>query len=133
VTVGRLGSLATIRRQVFVFALIGLVTTALQYVILAVSVEWLNQNPVPSSAVGFVVSALLSYALNHRFTFGGTASHKFALPRFFLVAATGLTLNTTLIWIGYSLFNLHYLLAQLLATAFVFIWNFAGNRWWSFR
>jgi len=34
---------------------------------------------------------------------------------------------------GVNVFQLHYLLVQVIATGLVLLWNFAGNRSWTFR
>jgi putative flippase GtrA len=35
--------------------------------------------------------------------------------------------------VAISLIQLHYLIAQVIATGIVLIWNFLGNRIWTFR
>ena len=58
--------------------------------------------------------------------------HSVGLPRFLLVAAVGFVLNAALMaWMTASL-GIHYLVAQVLATLLVLLWNFAANRHWTF-
>ncbi|HEX9877130.1 MAG TPA: GtrA family protein [Gammaproteobacteria bacterium] len=123
----------TIRQQLVAFALIGAFATGVQYAVLAILVEGFAVHPVLGSSVGFALSALLNYRLNHSVTFGGTAQHARALPRFFAVAGSGLALNSSIMAVCYSLLDLHYLFSQLFATGMVFLWSFTGNRLWSFR
>jgi putative flippase GtrA len=123
----------TIRRQLFAFALIGAFATGVQYAVLAILVEGFAVHPVIGSSAGFVLSAFLNYRLNHSVTFGGTAQHARALPRFFVVAGSGLALNSSIMAVCYGLLDLHYVLSQLVATAMVFVWSFTANRLWSFR
>lgn len=122
-----------LRRQLFAFATIGTLATLVQYAVLAVLVEVLAIHPVASSAAGFVCGALLNYRLNHRLTFGGTARHGRALPRFVIVAIVGLGLNSSIMALCYAALGLHYFVAQVVATAIVFVWSFTGNRLWSFQ
>ena len=123
----------SIRQQLVRFAAIGGFATVLQYVLLAAFVELTGMHPVLASALSYAISALVNYRLNHGITFGGNARHTVALPRFLVVAGIGLVLNSGIMAIGYSGFGLHYLLAQVIATAVVFAWTFTGNRLWSFR
>lgn len=124
---------STVRQQILKFAAIGGFATCVQFALIAVLVEIFKLHPVPGSAIAYVLSALLNYRLNHSLTFGGTAQHSRALPRFTVVAGLGLVLNTTIMVLSYSVYGLPYLLSQMVATAVVFLWSFTGNRLWSFR
>ena len=109
------------------------VATAVQYAILALSVELFAIHPVVGSTVGFTVSLFVNYYLNHQVTFGGTARHGRALPRFVAIALGGLVLNSAIMALCYVHFGLHYFASQIVATGAVFFWSFTGNRLWSFR
>lgn len=122
-----------VRVQVTRFAAIGALATGLHYVLLAAFVERHHWDPVVASALAFTISALANYELNRRITFGGAASHVQALPRFFLVALAGLGLNTCVMAAALAILSVHYLIAQVMATALVFLWSFTGNRLWTFR
>ena len=58
-------------------------------------------------------------------------SNRAALPRFAAVATVGAAINTVIVG---SLFaaGLHYLVAQVAATAIVLAWNFLANKYWTF-
>lgn len=114
------------------FAGVGAVATATQYVILFLGVQLLGVHPVAASTVGFALSALLNYWLNHRLTFVSALPHRRALPRFALVVAVGLGLTSAFMWLGVEVLDFHYLLAQLGTTALVLIWNFVASRLWAF-
>ena len=123
----------SLRRHLGCFAIFGAIATEIQYLVLLFLVEAVGLDPVVSSSVGYITSAALNYGLNHRFTFGGTASHVQALPRFLLVSSSGLLVNAAVIGLAHDILRLHYLLAQMAATGAVFLWNFLGSRFWSFR
>jgi putative flippase GtrA len=112
------------------FAGVGAVATALQYVVL-VSLVTAGLSPVVGSSIGFCLSALVNYYLNHRFTFQSTALHRDAIPRFAAMAFAGLLLNAALMavltpWV-------HYLVAQVIATGTVLVFNFCVSRLWTFK
>jgi len=115
------------------FAAVGASATGVQYVLLAVLVESFRSDPVVASALSFSLSALANYILNHRITFSGSSSHVRALPRFVVVAVLGLGINTSVMAAAYQLLSVHYLVAQVVATAVVFTWTFMGSRLWTFR
>ena len=115
------------------FALVGGIATAAQYLILIALVDLLGWGAVFASALGYAASTLLNYALNRSFTFASQRAHLAALPRFLLVAASGLAMNTGLMWVFTVGAGLYYLLAQVLATGIVLVWNFVLNSHWTFR
>ncbi|MGA7748716.1 MAG: GtrA family protein, partial [Gallionella sp.] len=95
-------------------------------------VHWVSSNPVLASSVGFVVSAFANYFLNYHYTFCSKVRHGPALIKFMALASVGLVLNSVIMQV-LTISGLHYLIAQLGATAAVLLWNFAGNSLWTFR
>jgi putative flippase GtrA len=114
------------------FAIVGGLATATQYAVLVGMVRILGANPVFASSCGYVISALLNYYLNYRLTFRSVQSHGRALPRFAAVAAVGLLINATVVWVLSEHSPLPYLAAQVVATVIVLAWNFSANRRWTF-
>ena len=95
-------------------------------------VEIVSVRPVYSSIAGFVVGALVNYFLNYHITFKSAKSHHEAMPKFFAVALVGFAMNTVIMGVTSESFGLHCLLAQVISTGVVLIWNFTGNRLWTF-
>jgi putative flippase GtrA len=113
------------------FGLVGGVATGIQYLILIVLVHE-GVGPTVASAIGFVVSAFGNYLLNYHFTFRSNESHGPAATKFVMLAAGGLLINSVLMHVLEGA-GWYYLLAQVFATAVVFLWNFVGNSLWTFR
>jgi putative flippase GtrA len=114
------------------FAAVGAIGTAMHYLVLIALVSAFGCSPVLSTTFGALVGALANYWLNRRFTFASDARHRQALPRFLLMAACGLLLNATIVGILTSL-ELHYLAAQIVATAVVLVTNYIMSKTWVFR
>jgi putative flippase GtrA len=114
------------------FALVGAAATAAQYAILIVLVREAGVSPTPASAIGFVVSAIGNYLLNYYFTFRSRRSHGGALAKFLLLAGGGLAINSLLMQLLVVGAGWYYMVAQVCATAVVFLWNFIGNSFWTF-
>jgi putative flippase GtrA len=121
-----------IARQFLIFAGVGAMGTGVQYVTL-ISLVALGVNAVVGSTVGFVAGAILNYWLNYRLTFRSSMAHTRAAPRFAAIAASALLLNTLLMSIQIYGLRLPYLMAQLVATAVVLIWNYVFSRLWTFN
>jgi len=125
--------LTEIARRFVKFAGVGVVGTANHYVVLLVLVNLLATNAIVASCFGYVVGGIVNYMLNHQFTFESSQPHILAAPKFFAIAMVGFFVNAIVMsfFLGYAKF--HYLIAQILATAVVLIWNFLGNAYWTFK
>ena len=114
------------------FCLVGSVGTAVHYSALVAIVHFQGK-PILGSAVGFVLGALVNYALNYRYTFQSASRHHETLAKFFTIACAGLLLNTLIMGLLIGFGDVHYFVSQLLATAGVVLWNFTMNLRWTFR
>lgn len=115
------------------FALVGAVGTAAHYGLLAIQVEYWHVPVLVATTVGFAVGGFINYTLSRRLVFASTAMHAVALPKFFVVAVIGATINyLSVAWLTRDL-GLHYLVAQVCSTGVVLFWNFAANHVWTFR
>lgn len=122
----------TLVRQFLSFCVLGAVGTLAHYIVLVLNVE-LGGGPVVSSTLGFIVGAFVNYALGYYYVFRSNGFHLHTITKFFIVAFFGLGLNTLVLSSAIYGLRLHYLVGQILATGIVVIWNFIGNRWWTFR
>lgn len=120
-------------RRFTTFGFVGLIGTGAHYFTLVVLVEAGVMHPVGATTVGFLIGALVNYALNHRYTFRSTKAHRDAAPKFLLIAAVTGVLNALLVYAGVDLMDGQYLLVQVLATVIVFLANFSLNTLWTFR
>ena len=120
-------------RQFVKFTGVGFVSAIGHYGLLIALVQLAAVPAVPASAAGALHGAVINYSLNYRDKFPSTRQHREAVLRFAAIAAIGLALNTLFMWVGVVLIGAHYLLSQVVTTVLVLIWNFAGNRYWTFR
>lgn len=121
-------------RQFIKFALVGLVTTAINFMIYAVLVL-AGVNYLLSAVIAFIVGTLNSYTFNRTWTFR-TGKHQNALLlKFTAVQLLGLAINLGVLalFVEYGGLEDHKLFAQLLANGFVVMSNFFGNKYWTFR
>lgn len=119
-------------KQFSQFTLVGAVATSAHFLMLIILVQGLDVSPVGASASGFACGALVGYILNYRITFRSSKRHWQTLPKFGLVALSGLAINTLIMYGLINQLGAHYLASQLVATAMVLMWNFSVNRWWTF-
>ena len=95
-------------------------------------VEFFGSTPVAGSIAGAFVGALVNYFLNYHFTFRSDRSHQVAMARFMTIAGIGFVLNAILMRLCVDYLPFHYLVSQIIVTAIVLVWNFVGNRCWTF-
>lgn len=114
------------------FLVIGGIATALHYAVFAVCVYGFDMAPVPASSTGFLLSALVNYFLNKRYTFQSDRAHRQALPRFAVTALMGLLWNAVLLALFVQI-GMMVWLAQVITTIAVLGWNFIVNARWAFN
>lgn len=121
----------TMRAQFLRYASAGAVGTLAQYATLVALVQAQWTGAVVASTIGAILGALVNYVLNHRFTFASGRTHAHALPRFAAVAVMGILLNAAVVAILVQA-NVHYLVAQVVATGAVLVGGYLANRAWTF-
>ncbi|MGP9831169.1 GtrA family protein [Marinobacter sp. NSM] len=116
------------------YGLAGIVGTLFHYLTLYVFVEFAGVGVLSATGVGFVVGAVINHELNRRYVFRG-AGGRYAetAVRFFGIAVLGFCLNMLAMYVLHSLMHVYYLLAQLIATAGVFLVTFVLNKSWTFK
>ncbi|MFP5213875.1 MAG: GtrA family protein [Acidobacteriota bacterium] len=119
--------------QFLSFAFVGCMGTGVQYGLLGLLVVYLAVYPVAASAIGFVCGAVVNYILSYKFVFHADGDHYRTLAKFATIASIGLGINSLVMAGLMSILGLNTLFAQIGATGMVLIWNFFGNRQWTFR
>ncbi|BBU62342.1 hypothetical protein MSC49_22770 [Methylosinus sp. C49] len=120
-------------RQLSVFALVGVIATALHYAVLVGLVELAAWAPVPGALAGYLSGGVVSYILNRRHTFESVRPHEETTWRFALVAFVGFCITYGFMNLFVERMSAPYLPAQIATTGIVFFWSFLGNRLWTFR
>ena len=120
-------------RRFFHFAAVGAVGTVAHYLVLVGLVEVGGVDPVIASVAGFLTGALVNYILNRQLVFRSDRAHHQALPRFLMVAGTGLAWNALLMGFLVDRAGWPYLLAQVLTTGILVVWHYLANALWTFR
>jgi putative flippase GtrA len=115
------------------YALVGATGTVTHYAVLMAAVIGLGAAPVAASSAGAAIGAVVNYLLNYRFTFDSSKRHAEAAVKFAVVAAAGVLLNSAMLSATLYLAGVHYLMAQVVATAAVLMFGFVANRLWTFR
>lgn len=121
----------TLRRQVVLFGLCGLVSAATYASTIVALVDGLGWPTVAATTVGFVDGTLVSWLLNSWLTFQQPLTGR-AMGRFWVVTLVGWGLNVACVE-GTVALGAHYQLGVLLSLVVAPTFNFLGHRWWTFR
>jgi putative flippase GtrA len=118
--------------QFMQFAGVGVLGTLAHYTLLVLMVEVFHSEVIIATSCGALLGALVNYALNYKFTFKSNKRHVEALSKFLVIAAVGFVLNAILMALFANILAWYYLAAQVATTLLVLVWNFLGNRCWTF-
>ena len=110
----------------------GAIATSIQYVLLLLLAEVAGISPVLASALGYGTSSVANYLMKYHWVFDSHYAHWRTAPRYALISAIGLSVNTGLMALGTQYTDWHYLVVQVLVTGIVLVWNFAANAIWTF-
>lgn len=112
------------------YTFVGAFATFIHYAIFLISIHFFSSIPWKATMFGAAGGALIAYILNYHHTFLSHAKHSVLLPKFLIVASFGVLIQTLIVAIFTP--QIHYLLAQLIATAVGLILTFMINRFWTF-
>jgi putative flippase GtrA len=119
--------------RITTYAGMGAVGTLAQYLVLVGMVSLGGGSPIVGSVTGAMVGAIVNYGLNRRITFRSSARHRDTLPKFAVTACFGMLINGLVMKVLAEDNQLHYIVAQLVATGIVLILTFMVNSIWTFR
>ncbi len=81
-----------------------------------------------ANAIGFMSAATSNYILNRIWTFQSENPNvAFEYTEFILISLIGLAINTLILWMLVSKWNMNFYLSKVFAIAVVTIWNFFAN------
>lgn len=115
------------------YSMVGLMATSVHYGVLILLVEQLHQAATVATCWGSLIGALIAYYGNRAYTFSSKASALVTLPRFLAVAGAGMAINATAVWWLTEAAQIHYLIAQPVATVTALAATFLMNHWWTFH
>ena len=111
----------------FGVALIGYVADFGSLILLT---ELFNVHYLVAASVGFIMGLIVIYILSNRFVFGKSKIEK-KYVEFIIFAGIGLVglgLLNILMWVFTEGLGVYYIMSKIIATVFVYMWNFFARR-----
>lgn len=116
--------------QIFKFGIVGGSAFVIDYGIMIALTEVVGINYLISSRISFAVSVIYNYILSVRWVFevekNGDKRKEFIV--FIVLSLIGLALNQLLMWVTVSGIHIFYMVAKILVTVVVMIYNFITRK-----
>ena len=112
------------------FAIVGLLSLAVDYALLMLLVEVFGANLFFSTTVSFIASVIVNYILSMKYVFdhreGMSRKREFTI--FAILSAVGLGLNDLYMFVGVTMLNVGYQAMKLISTFLVTWYNFFSRK-----
>ncbi|TMV50883.1 GtrA family protein [Paenibacillus mesophilus] len=115
------------------YGIVGMFGAFLHFIALILLVEAAGAAPVPASIAGFILTVIVQYGLNRKWTFRSNARRLTEFLRYAAVSVSGLALNALVMYICTDWLTMHYVVGQTLAMTVIPLSNYWLNRVWTFR
>ena len=116
--------------QIVKFGVVGGTAFLIDYGVMIALTELCGINYLISSGISFVVSVIYNYILSVRWVFevdeNGDKRKEFVI--FIVLSLIGLGLNQLLMWVFVSMIHIFYMVAKIIVTAIVMLYNFITRK-----
>lgn len=121
-------------KKFFKYSIVGVSGTILDLVFLFIFVEFLFLGVILGSVLSFIIAATNNFIFNKIWTFNNKSKeYRHQYIKFLLVSIVGLIITVFLMFVFNTLIGIWYILAKLMTSGIVLMWNFLGNRLWTFK
>lgn len=117
-------------KELFRFSFTGGVCFVVEFLCLTLLVELVHIPVLIATAIAFLISVAVNYAMCVKWVFtdaraGGTAVR----TAFLITSGMGFGLNELLMWLFTGVMSIHYMIAKVVSTLLVMIWNYFTKRY----
>ncbi len=116
-------------KKIVNFGLVGVIATAIEYILLIVLKEIFKIDVLIASGIAFTISLLFNYILSIKYVFVDKKEMSKAkeMTGFFITGLIGLGINQLMMYVLVDLVSIYYLFAKVISTGIVMVWNFVSR------
>lgn len=115
--------------EIFRFAFTGGVCFVVEFLCLTLMVEFFHVPVLIATAIAFLISVAVNYVLCVKWVFTGAKDGGAAVRTAFLITSgMGFGLNELFMWLLNIVLGVHYMIAKVISTLLVMIWNYFTKR-----
>lgn len=116
--------------QIFKFCIVGVIATIIDFAFLYIFKEFLHLSVVLSNTLSFCISVIYNYWASVKWVFDVNENKdpKKNFVIFIIFSVIGLLLNDLIMWITTDKFEIYYMIAKIIATFIVMIFNFITRK-----
>lgn len=115
--------------ELFRFAFTGGVCFLVEFLFLTLLVELVHLPVLIATAIAFLISVAVNYVLCVKWVFTGARDGGAGVKAtFLLTSGMGFVLNEVLMWLLNIVLGVHYMIAKVISTLLVMIWNYFTKR-----
>jgi putative flippase GtrA len=115
------------------YVISGAIASVAHFSLLILLIESISMNATLASAIGFGAAIFVNYSFQYHWTFRADGPHGVLFVRYVIVTLAMLGVNTGIFWFFNVQLDIPYLLAQVVATGIVVLFNFTINFHYTFN
>ncbi len=124
------------RNTLIKYSTVGISGTAVDILVLYFLVDILGFGVILAASISFILAATNNFLWNNIWTFREDVHKRFIslrYIRFMIVSVIGLILTIFLMYIFNSILFIWYILAKIMTSIVVLLWNYYANKHWTFN
>ena len=116
--------------QIFKFGIVGFIATLIDFVFLYIFKDLVGFSLLISNTLSFTISVIYNYIASTIFVFNvdKNKNSKNIFIKFFIFSIIGLVISNVLLKIFVNVFDIYYLIAKVIATIVVMVFNFVTRK-----
>lgn len=116
------------------YCVVGATGTLLDLGVLALLVEFAHFDILYAATIAFLVAVTNNFLLNKFWTFNSPSkNYRKLYVKFLLVSTVGLLITLACMYLFTQILLIWYVTAKIITSGIVMVWNFLGNKFWTFR
>lgn len=113
-------------KEFILYFIVGGIATIIEWVIFYMLDSVFDWYYIPATVIAYILSTLFNWLLGRIILFKNSNKNLFVeILTIYGASIIGLVLNLIIMWIAIDFLSLNEILSKIIATGFVFIWNFA--------